>query len=153
MKNGQFRRTTIYAIIETGGKQYKVTPGQTIEVERLTAAEGSLVELDKVLLLADGENVTVGTPVVDGARVVAKAMGEQKDDKIIVFKYKNKVRYRNKTGHRQIHTKLMIDKILKPGEVVEPVKKARRTRKKTATEPAAEETKAEETKEVTESGS
>ncbi len=99
-------------------------------------------------------DITVGTPVVDGARVVAKAMGEQKDDKIIVFKYKNKVRYRNKTGHRQIHTRLMIDKILKPGEVVEPVKKTRRPRKKAvATEPLAEEPKTEETKEVTESGS
>lgn len=149
MNNGQFRRTKIYAIIETGGKQYKVTPGQTIEVERLTASEGSLVELDRVLLLADGENISVGTPVVDGARVMAKSMGEQKDDKIVVFKYKNKVRYRNKTGHRQIHTRLMIDKILKPGEVAEAVKKPRRTRKKAVdTEPAAEETK-----EVKESGS
>ena len=138
----------IYAIIETGGKQYKVTPGQTIEVERMTAAEGSLVELGKVLLLADGDNVSVGTPVVDGARVMAKSLGEQKDDKIIVFKYKSKVRYRKKTGHRQIHTKLMIDKILKPGEVVEPVKKVRRTRKKAVEEPVPEETK-----EVTESGS
>jgi hypothetical protein len=101
------------------------------------------------LLLADGESITVGTPVVDGARVVAKSMGELKDDKIIVFKYKNKSRIRNKTGHRQIHTKLMIDKILKPGEAAEPVKKPRRTRKKAvATEPVAEETK-----EVTESGS
>ncbi|MBN1366881.1 MAG: 50S ribosomal protein L21 [Dehalococcoidales bacterium] len=139
----------MYAIIETGGKQYKVTPGQTIEVERLAAIEGSLVELDRVLLLADGDSVSIGAPVVDGARVVAKSLGEQKDDKIIVFKYKNKVRYRNKTGHRQIHTRLMIDKILKPGEVVEPVKKPRRTRKKAAeAEPIAEETK-----EVTESGS
>jgi hypothetical protein len=86
--------------------------------------------------------------MVDGARVVAKSMGEQKDDKIIVFKYKNKVHYRKKTGHRQIHTKLMIDKILKPGEAAEPVKKPRRTRKKAAAEPVAEETK-----EVTESGS
>ena len=114
----------------------------------MTAAEGSLVELGKVLLLADGDNVSVGTPVVDGARVMAKSLGEQKDDKIIVFKYKSKVRYRKKTGHRQIHTKLMIDKILKPGEVVEPVKKVRRTRKKAVEEPVPEETK-----EVTESGS
>jgi hypothetical protein len=101
------------------------------------------------LLLADGENVSVGAPIVDGARVVAKSLGEQKDDKIIVFKYKNKVRYRNKTGHRQIHTMLMIDKILKPGEVAEPVKKPRRTRKKAVEAAPA----AEETKEVTDSGS
>ena len=148
MKNGQFRRTKIYAIIETGGKQYKVTPGQTVKIERLDMVEGALVELDKVLLLADGENITVGTPVVDGAKVVAKSIGEKQDDKVVVFKYKNKVHYRKKTGHRQIHTTLMIDKILKPGEAVEPVKKARKPRKKAA-EPAAEETTKTE---VTESG-
>ena len=100
------------------------------------------------MLLADGENVSVGTPIVDGARVVAKSLGEQKDDKIVVLKYKPKVHYRNKTGHRQIHTKLMIDKILKPGEATELIKKPRRTRKK-----ATVESTVEETKEVTESGS
>ncbi len=148
MENGQFRRTKIYAIIETGGKQYKVKPGQTIEVERLAAAEGSMIELDKVLLLADGEDITVGTPVVDGARVTAKSLGEQKGEKVIVYTYKAKVHYRNKSGHRQVLSRLLIDKILKPGEAVEVVKKPRRTRKKAVAEPVAEEAK-----EVTESGS
>jgi len=124
----------IYAVIETGGKQYKVTPGQTIDVERLDVAEGKTVELDRVLLIADGDKVRVGTPTVDGAKIVATSQGEGKGKKIIVFKYKPKVRYRKKTGHRQFYTRLVIDKIVEPGAVPdEPIKKVRR-RKKEVTE-------------------
>ena len=104
----------IYAIIETGGKQYKVSPGQTIDVDRLDVAEGNSIELDRVLLIADDDKVTVGTPVVDGAKVIATSQGEGKGKKIIVFKYKPKVRYRKKTGHRQLYTRLTIDKIVEP---------------------------------------
>lgn len=104
----------IYAIIETGGKQYKVIPGQTIDVERLDVAEGNSIELDRVLLIADDDKVTVGTPVVDGAKVIATSQGEGKGKKIIVLKYKPKVRYRKKTGHRQFYTRLIIDKIVEP---------------------------------------
>lgn len=104
----------IYAIIETGGKQYKVIPGQTIDVECLDIAEGNTVELDRVLLIADDDKVTVGTPIVDGAKVIATSQGEGKGKKIIVFKYKPKVRYRKKTGHRQLYTRLTIDKIVEP---------------------------------------
>jgi len=107
-------RQKIYAIIETGGKQYKVIPGQTIDVERLDVAEGNTVELDRVLLIADDDKVTVGTPTVDGAKVIATSLGEGKGKKIIVFKYKPKVRYRKKTGHRQLYTRLTIDKIVEP---------------------------------------
>ena len=107
-------RRKIYAIIETGGKQYKVSPGQTIDVERLDIAEGNTVELDRVLLIADDDKVTVGTPIVDGAKVIATSQGEGKGKKIIVFKYKPKVRYRKKTGHRQLYTRLTIDKIVEP---------------------------------------
>lgn len=106
----------IYAIIETGGKQYRVTQGQTIDVERLDVAEGSTVELNRVLLIADGKKVTVGSPEVEGAKVVATSQGEGKADKIIVLKYKPKVRYRKKTGHRQLYTRLSIDKIVGPGK-------------------------------------
>ena len=124
------RRLEIYAIIETGGKQYKVTPGQTIDVERLGVAEGNSVELDRVLFIADGDKVTVGTPTVEGAKVVATAQGEGKAKKIIVFKYKPKVRYRKKTGHRQFYTRLAIDKIVEPKAVQgEPTKKVRRRKK------------------------
>ena len=105
----------IYAIIETGGKQYKVTPKQTIEVERLDIPEDATVELDKVLFIGDGENTLIGHPTVEGAKVMATSLGEAKGDKIIVFKYKPKVRYRRKTGHRQIYTRLAIDEIVKPG--------------------------------------
>jgi len=120
----------IYAIIETGGKQYKVTPGQSIEVERLDVAEGNTVDLDRVLLIADGDKVTVGTPTIEGAKVIATSQGEGKGKKIIVFKYKPKVRYRRKMGHRQRYTSLTIDKIVEPGAVqVEPVKRVRRRKK------------------------
>ena len=126
----RFRRIEIYAVIETGGKQYKVTPGQTIDVEYLGVAEGSTVELDKVLLIADGERVTVGTPTVAGAKVVATSQGDGKGKKIIVFKYKPKVRYRKKTGHRQLYTRLVIDKIVEPGAIPgKPTKKVRRRKK------------------------
>ena len=93
----------------------------------MAAEEGGTVKLDKVLLIADGDKVTVGKPYVDGARVMATVKGNGKGDKIIVFKYKAKVRYRRKTGHRQLVTSLNIDKILPAGaEDVKPVKKARR---------------------------
>jgi large subunit ribosomal protein L21 len=82
-----------------------------IQVERLPVDQGGQVELDRVLLVADGDKVQVGTPLVEGAKVVAEALGEEKGKKIIVFKYKPKVRYRRKTGHRQRYTKLAIKEI------------------------------------------
>ncbi len=107
-----------------------MSPGQTIEVERLSAAEGSRVELDKVLCLADGDKVTLGRPTVEGAKVIATSQGEGKGDKVVVFRYKPKVRYSIKTGHRQLFTKLVIDRIVEPGAAPEePVKKPRRRRK------------------------
>jgi len=125
-----FWRFKIYAIIETGGKQYKVTPGQTIDVERLGVPEGNTVELNKVLCIADGDKVTVGEPAVEGAKVIATSQGENKGKKVIVFKYKPKVRYRRKIGHRQFHTRLVIDKIVGPGSSPsEPTKKVRRRKK------------------------
>ncbi len=93
-------------------------------------AEGNTVELDKVLLIANGDNVTVGTPVIDRAKVIATSKGEGKAKKIIVFKYKSKERYRKKTGHRQLYTRLTIDQIIGPGAgKAEPVKKVRRRKK------------------------
>ena len=80
--------------------------------------EGDTIELDRVLLIADDERVTVGTPTVEGAKVIATSQGEGKGKKIIVFKYKPKVRYRKKTGHRQLYTRLTIDKIVVPKEVM-----------------------------------
>ncbi len=98
-------------------------------------AEGKSVELDKVLLIADGNEIKVGTPVVDGARVVATSQGNGKGAKIIVFKYKPKVRYSKKTGHRQLYTRLTIDKIIGlETKAAEPAKKVRRRKKKEVTE-------------------
>ncbi len=105
------RRFIIYAVFETGGKQYKVSPGQVLDVERLPEA-GETVELDRVYLVSDGEKVTVGRPTVEGAKVVATVVEEGKGDKVLVFKYKPKVRYRRKKGHRQPYTRLAVKEIL-----------------------------------------
>ncbi len=102
----------MYAVIETGGKQYKVAPGQVVQVEKLPVEKGSQVELDRVLLVADGEDRLVGRPLVEGAKVVAESLGEEKADKVIVFKYKPKVRYRRMRGHHHLYTKLAIKDIL-----------------------------------------
>lgn len=101
----------MYAILETGGKQYKVRPGDTLRVEKLQAAPGETVTLDRVLLLSDGEQVEVGTPVVTGAKVLAEVVDQGRGPKLIVFKYKAKVRYRRKTGHRQSLTTLRVTEI------------------------------------------
>lgn len=88
-----------YAVIATGGKQYKVVVGQTLEVEKLGDAQE--VVFDQVLLVVDGEKVNIGTPTLDGVKVYAEFLGDVKADKIEVFKYKSKSRYRKHTGHRQ----------------------------------------------------
>lgn len=111
-----------------------MTPGETIEVERLNVTEGNTIELDRVLLIAEGEKVTVGKPTVEGAKVIATSQGEHKSQKVIVFKYKPKVRYQKKTGHRQLYTRLVIDEIVPPGTKQDkPVKKTTRRRKKEVT--------------------
>ena len=102
----------MYAVVETGGKQYRVTVGQTIEVEKLPFAVGEKVELDRVLLAADGDEVKVGQPTVKGAKILATVVEHGKGKKIIIFKYKPKERYRRKKGHRQAYTRLRIEKIV-----------------------------------------
>ena len=101
----------MYAIIETGGKQYKVAEGDTLFIEKLPVEAGEAVTFDKVLAVIDGDNVTVGTPVVEGAKVDASVVKNGKGKKIIVFKYKPKKGYRRKQGHRQPYTKVTIGKI------------------------------------------
>jgi large subunit ribosomal protein L21 len=103
----------IYAIIEIGGKQYKVAPKQTIDVERLDVPEGDKVELDKVLFIGGDKKTLVGNPMIKGAKVVATSLGEAKGEKVIVFRYKSKVRYRSKKGHRQTYTKILVNEIVK----------------------------------------
>jgi large subunit ribosomal protein L21 len=100
-----------YAIVEDGGKQFKVIEGATIEVDRYDVEIGEQIDLDHVLLISDGEAVTVGTPTIDGAKVEATVVAHIKAPKVIVFKYKPKIRYRVKKGHRQQYTRLRIDGI------------------------------------------
>ena len=101
----------MHAIIETGGKQYNVAEGDTLFIEKLPVEAGEAVTFDKVLAVIDGDNVTVGTPVVEGAKVDASVVKNGKGKKIIVFKYKPKKGYRRKQGHRQPYTKVTIGKI------------------------------------------
>ncbi len=105
-----------YAVIKTGGKQYKVTEGQVIEVEKLElegqpVQPGSSFIFDEVLLFVDGDNVQIGAPTVEGMKVYADIVEEVKGEKIEVFKYKSKSRYRKHTGHRQKYTQVKINGI------------------------------------------
>ena len=100
-----------YAIIESGGKQYRAEEGGTIVVDRLSAEVGEQVVLDNVLLVVNDDAVSVGTPAVSGAKVAASVVSQEKGPKIIVFKYRPKKRYRVKTGHRQQYTRLKIESI------------------------------------------
>ncbi len=106
----------MYAVVETGGKQYRVSPGETVEVELLPAEPGATVTLDRVLLVSNDGDTQVGAPVVSGASVVATVIGEGRGKKIIVFRYKSKKRYRRTTGHRQDYTYLTITDIQANGE-------------------------------------
>ena len=101
----------MYAIMQTGGKQYRVAEGDTIFVEKLYAEEGAEVTFDKVLAVVDGEDVKVGKPLVAGASVTGKVVAHGKGKKILVFKYKAKANYRRRQGHRQPFTRVLIGKI------------------------------------------
>jgi large subunit ribosomal protein L21 len=99
----------MYAVIETGSKQYKVSNGDILDVELLDNQES--VTFNNILLLADGEKVEVGTPYIKGAKVSAKVLGVNKDDKVTTFKYKNKINYHRTIGHRQNYTRIQIEEI------------------------------------------
>ena len=101
----------MYAVLATGGKQYRVTEGDVLFVEKLEAEVDATVELNEVLAVETEEGIKVGTPVVEGAKVTAKVVSQGKAKKVIVFKYKAKKDYRRKNGHRQPYTKLVIEKI------------------------------------------
>ena len=101
----------MYAVVATGGKQYKVQEGEVLRIEKLTGEIGSQVAFDQVLMLSDGENVKVGQPVLDGVQVKGHIIEQGKHRKIIVFKYKRRKRYRRKQGHRQPFTAVKIDAI------------------------------------------
>ena len=102
----------MYAVVETSGKQYKVSAGEIINVDKLSLEVGEKIELDRVLFVAEGAEVRVGQPTVEGAKVLATVTDHVKGPKIIVFKYRPRQRYRRKKGHRQNYTRLMIDEIV-----------------------------------------
>ncbi|MBI5289751.1 MAG: 50S ribosomal protein L21 [Chloroflexi bacterium] len=110
----------MYAVVRTGGKQYRVEEGRALKIERLAGEVGDVVEVGDVLLMDDGSGVTVGAPTISGARVLGTIAEQGRSKKIIVFRYKAKTRYRKKTGHRQPFTKVLIEDILLPGQEPKP---------------------------------
>ena len=102
----------MYAIIESGGKQYRVEPGAVVALERIPGEVGTQVDLDRVLLFSDGTTVRVGKPTLSGARVISQIVAQTRGKKIDVFKFKRRKKYRRKTGHRQELTQVRIGEII-----------------------------------------
>jgi len=132
----------MYAVVNSGGKQYKVQKGEILRVEKIAGEVGSPVTFERVLMFSDGEHVDIGRPVVKGVSVTGHIVEQGKAKKIIVFKYKRRKRYRRKKGHRQAFTAIKIDDIeakeLKSGEKIQPEDKEKVVAQKA-------ETKQEET--------
>lgn len=127
-----------FAIVESGGKQYRAAEGRTIDVDRLAMEEGTQYNIERVLLMADGDDVMIGTPTVDGIEVKVTVAEHFKGPKLISFKYRPKKRIRVKGGHRQQYTRLMIDSIGKPGETRKKEEKPVVEKKEAKAEVAAE---------------
>jgi len=98
----------VYAVIKTGGKQYKLAQGEVIRVEKLDAEEGASVELDKVLMIADGDSVNIGSPYIDGGKVTATIKAHGRGKKVEIMKFRRRKHHQKKTGHRQYFTELEI---------------------------------------------
>ena len=131
----------MYAIVEIAGHQFKVEKDQKVFVNRLQTEEGKEVSFDNVLLLSDGDKVTIGAPAIDGAQVSAKVLKHLKGDKVIVFKKKRRKGYRKKNGHRQSLTEILIESIVASG--AKPAVKAEKAAPKAEAKPAAAKAKAE----------
>ncbi|MGQ9800413.1 MAG: 50S ribosomal protein L21 [Candidatus Saccharicenans sp.] len=128
----------MFAVIKTGGKQYRVKVGDVLSVEKIGAEKGQVIHFDQVLLLEDGSQVQVGTPNLEKARVAAEVLDDYKGEKVIVFKKKRRKGYRRKKGHRQLLTRVRITGIYPDGQVIEAEKPAaepvpKKTRKKETT--------------------
>jgi len=102
----------MYAVIATGGKQYKVAPGDVVRVESLDAKKGDTIELKDVFMIADGDKVSVGTPSLASARVTAEVVGEGRGEKIIIFKHRRRKGFRKTNGHRQNYTAIKVKEII-----------------------------------------
>ena len=101
----------MYAVVRSGGKQYRVSPGGSVRVERLAGEVGSSVALSDVLMIGDGESVKIGTPTVEGARVTGTIVAQDRAAKVMTFKQKRRKGYRRKYGHRQDYTEIRVDQI------------------------------------------
>ncbi|MFY0629091.1 MAG: 50S ribosomal protein L21 [Flavobacteriaceae bacterium] len=139
----------MYAIVEIAGQQFKVAKDQKVYVHRLQEAEGSKVTFDKVMLVEDGGNVTIGAPAIEGAAVTAKILGHLKGDKVIVFKKKRRKGYKKKNGHRQYLSEIQIEGIAASGAKKTTAKKAAAPKKEAKVEaPKAKEAPKAEVKET-----
>jgi len=101
----------MYAVVKTGGKQYRITPGDTFRVEKLDAEQGSKIALDNVIMVVDGDNTNIGSPAIDGAKVMCTVLEQGRAKKIYAFRYKSKKNVRVKKGHRQYYSRLRVDSI------------------------------------------
>tara|TARA_X000000950_G_C13907364_1_gene657503 strand:+ start:372 stop:878 length:507 start_codon:yes stop_codon:yes gene_type:complete len=128
----KIKSLAMYAVLKTGGKQYKVSQNDVIIVDRLSGESGAKINLDKVLMIGEGENTTVGTPIIEGALVAAEVLEHKRGDKITVFKKKRRKNYRRTMGHRQELTVLRITDILATGEK-KPIAKKTKAEPKTGT--------------------
>ena len=128
----------MYAVVKTGGKQYRVAKNDVLTVEKIDGEAGSVVELEEVLAMDDGKGLTIGTPTVDGARVAATVLEQKKADKVLIFKKKRRKNYRRTKGHRQQVTVLRISEILAKGQKAEAAKAAPAADAPAADAPAAE---------------
>jgi large subunit ribosomal protein L21 len=108
----------MFAVVSSGGKQYRVEPGSTVAVDRVASEPGASITFDRVLLIGDGDETTVGTPLVSGASVSGTVLGEELGPKLVIFKFKQKVKYRRRTGHRQHMSLVRIDEITASGRTV-----------------------------------
>jgi large subunit ribosomal protein L21 len=137
----------MYAVIKTGGKQYKVEAGATLKVEKLLGEVGSKVVIDKVLMIADGENTTIGAPLIAGATVNATVLSHGRADKVMIFKFRRRKHYRKTQGHRQSFTEILINDVNGKGAVAaKPVAAkpaAKAAKAPVAAKPAAKKAKAD----------
>ena len=136
----------MYAVVKTGGKQYRVSENDTLKVERLTGETGDIVTLEDVLMVGNGADVTVGAPMVSGAAVAAEIIEQARDRKIIIFKKRRRQNYRRKAGHRQYYTLLRVTEILTDGAKAKPAAKkpAKKAAPKKQEAPVAKSTGADD---------
>jgi large subunit ribosomal protein L21 len=139
----------MYAVIKTGGKQYKVEAGSTLKVEKLLGEVGSKVVIDKVLMIADGDTTTIGAPLIAGAKVNATVISHGRADKVMIFKFRRRKHYRKTQGHRQSYTEILINDVNGKGAVAaKPAAAAKpavaKTAEAKAAKPAAKKAKAAE---------